>query len=182
MIHTRFRAPKSMSSLSLPRLFLLVIVFISGWMLSGCSRSPGAGRDSELVGGNEPAEQADSSPRPQDASRVDRQGAVEFVVTPMDTADGSEELLRFDVSMNTHSVDISMDLAQLSTLATDLGLQIDADSWTGGSGHHVSGQLIFPMRIPDGSALLEGAQEITLTIRDIDAPERVFRWQISEIP
>jgi len=181
-IRTYFRQVISSSGLSLRRLFVLVLIFVAGWVLSGCSRFPVAGRGVELIGGEELSKQADAQPPSQVLSRVDRQGEVEVVVTPMDIGDGSDGVIRFEVTMNTHSVDLSMDLARLSNLATDLGVRLDAESWTGGSGHHVSGQLDFPEYTPDGTPLIGDAKEIILTIRDIDAPERVFVWQLSEIP
>jgi len=181
-IRAHLRHVISISCISLPSLFVFVLIFVAGWGLSGCSRSPAAGQGVELTGGGELSKQADAQSPSQKLSRVDRQGAVEMTVTPMDIEDGSGGMIRFEVTMNTHTVDLSMDLAQLSTLATDLGMRLDAESWTGGSGHHVSGQLDFPMYAPDGTPLVGDAQEIILTIRDVDASERVFVWQVSEIP
>lgn len=181
-IYSGSRNMLSTSGLNLLRGFVFVLLFVAGLVLSGCSRSPVAIRGVELVRGGELSKQAEAQPPSQNLSRVDRQGAVEMAVTPMDIGGGSDGMIRFEVTMNTHTVDLSMDLAQLSTLATDLGMRLDAESWTGGSGHHVSGQLDFPMYAPDGTPLIGDAQKIILTIRDVDAPERVFVWQVSEIP
>jgi len=115
----------------------------------------------------------------QGLARADSQGAVEFVVTPLNlTAPG--ETLDFDVSMNTHSVDVSWDLAAQSVLKTDTGLEVKGLSWPVGSGHHYEGKLTFPAKTADGKALLEGAKTLTLVIRDADAPERVFSWSLSQ--
>lgn len=107
--------------------------------------------------------------------RVDDQGAVTVTVTPMGrpAADGS---LAFEVAMNTHSVDLVMPLAALATLTSDSGLSLPADSWDGPQGgHHVSGTLTFALT-PEQLKLLESAGSLTLTIRDVDAPERKFSW------
>ncbi len=181
-IYSDSRNRLSTNGLNLPRGFMLVLIFAAGWMLSGCSQSSAADRGVELTGGGELSKQADAQPPSQNLSRVDRQGAVEMAVTPMDIGGGSDGVIRFEVTIKTHTVDLSMDLARLSTLATDLGMRLDAESWTGGSGHHVSGELDFPMYTPDGTPLIGDAQEIILTIRDVDASERVFVWQVSEIP
>ena len=115
----------------------------------------------------------------QDLARTDAQGAVEFTVTPLSlTAPG--EMLEFDVSMDTHSVDLSWDLAAQSLLKTDTGLEVKGLSWPVGSGHHYEGKLTFPAKTADGKALLEGAKTLTLVIRDADAPERVFSWSLSQ--
>jgi hypothetical protein len=114
----------------------------------------------------------------QSLARADSQGAVKFVVTPLNLA-ASGETLDFDVSMNTHSVSVSWDLAAQSVLKTDTGLEMKGLSWPVGGGHHYGGTLTFPAKTPDGKALLEGAQTLTLTIRDTDVPERVFVWELS---
>lgn len=114
----------------------------------------------------------------QGLARTDSQGAVEFVVTPLNlTAPG--ETLDFDVSMNTHSVDVSWDLAAQSVLKTDTGREVKGLSWPVGGGHHYEGKLTFPAKTADGKALLDGATTLTLVIRDADAPERVFVWELS---
>lgn len=181
-INSSSRKVLSTNGLNLPRGFVVVLVFVAGWVLSGCSKSPSVGRGADLIGGEILSNQVDAQSPSQNLSRVDRQGAVEVAVTPIDPGDGSEGVIRFEVSMNTHSVDLSMDLARLSTLATDLGISLGAESWTGGSGHHVSGQLDFPVYAPDGTPLIGDAKKIILTIRDVDVSERVFEWQVSEIP
>ena len=86
--------------------------------------------------------------------------------------------LEFEVAMNTHSVDLSMDLSQLATLTTDTGVSVQANGWDApGGGHHVSGKLSFPAT-KDGKAILEGATKITITIINVDAPSRTFEWQL----
>jgi hypothetical protein len=112
-------------------------------------------------------------------ARTDSQGAVEFVVTPLNlTTPGAS--LDFDVAMNTHSVSVSWDLAAQSVLKTDAGLEVKGLSWPVGGGHHYDGTLTFPAQTADGKALLDGARTLTLTIRDTDVPERVFTWSLSK--
>lgn len=106
-------------------------------------------------------------------ARVDEQGAVVFEITPLNL-DTSADTLEFDVAMNTHSVDLSMDLAPLATLSTDTGVAIQATKWDAiPGGHHVNGKLIFPV-MKDGKSILEGASKLTLTIVNVDAASRVF--------
>lgn len=110
-------------------------------------------------------------------SRIDEQGAVVFEVTPLNLGTPSDTL-DFEVAMNTHSVDLSMDLAALSTLSTDNGFTIQASKWDAvPGGHHVEGKLIFPSA-QDGMSILDGASKLTLTIVDVDAPARVFEWEL----
>ena len=122
-----------------------------------------------------PIDEADTS---RDMMRSDQQGAVVVSITPLNLADSSEQL-EFGVALETHSVDLSMDLAVLSLLTTDTGVIIQATLWDAPrGGHHVSGKLIFPALF-DGKSILEGASQLTLTILDVDAPSRVFEWLLN---
>ena len=109
-------------------------------------------------------------------TREDAQGSVTVVITGKNL-NAETGTLDFEVAMDTHSVELNMDLATLATLSTDTGLSVDGLVWsTSESGHHVSGVLSFPA-ILDGVFILEGVTELTLTIRNVDAAERVFTWQ-----
>lgn len=105
---------------------------------------------------------------------VDEQGAVAVAVTPLNVGQAGTTL-DFGVAMNTHSVELSMDLASLATLTTDTGVEVAASSWDAPlGGHHATGVLSFPA----GDSLLEGAATLTLTLVDVDAPARTFTWSL----
>ncbi len=112
---------------------------------------------------------------PADLPRKDSQGSVEFVVTPLNLSQPGATL-DFDVSMNTHSVNLAWDLAAQSELTTDAGREVKGQSWPVSNGHHVDGTLTFPTQTADGAPLLAGAKKLTLTIQNAGAPERVFVW------
>jgi hypothetical protein len=112
-----------------------------------------------------------------DMARIDEQGAVIVQASPLNL-DTPADTLEFDIAMNTHSVDLSMDLATLSKLTTDTGLTIQALKWDATpGGHHVEGKLIFPST-KNGKSILEGASKLTLTIINVDAAFRVFEWEL----
>lgn len=112
-----------------------------------------------------------------DLVRTDNQGVVTVSVQPLNLASPGDSL-NFEVSMNTHSVDLSMDLATLATLITDNGSSVKGSSWDGSlGGHHVSGTLTFPANV-DGKPVLDGATKLILTINNVDAPERTFTWDL----
>jgi hypothetical protein len=115
-----------------------------------------------------------------DLTRISALGAVEFAVTPLNLAAEGARTLDFDVSLNTHSVDVSWDLAALSTLSTDTGRSVAGLSWPVGGGHHYDGTLTFPAEAGDGRPLLAGATRLTLLIRDTDVPERIFEWAVGD--
>ncbi|MBU4226136.1 MAG: hypothetical protein KKC71_10005, partial [Chloroflexi bacterium] len=105
----------------------------------------------------------------------DSQGAVIVEITPKNF---TAETLDFNVSLNTHSVDLSMDLSTLATLTTDTGVTVPASLWDAPrGGHHVEGTLQFPASVA-GKSVLEGAKQITIKIVNLDVPERVFTWDL----
>ncbi len=110
------------------------------------------------------------------ATLTDEQGAVSVTVTQLNL-NGPGDTLDFAVAMDTHSVELDMDLTQTATLTTDTGLALSPSRWDAPSGgHHVSGTLSFAA-LADGAAVLDGATQLTLTLRNVDAPERVFTWE-----
>ncbi|MCG2787787.1 MAG: hypothetical protein L6461_22085 [Anaerolineae bacterium] len=110
-------------------------------------------------------------------TRIDNQGMVVVEVTPLNLGKPADNL-EFEISLNTHSVDLSMDLAYLATLTTDTGIIIQATLWDAPrGGHHVGGKLFFPI-VTDGARLLDGATKLILQIRDVDVPVRTFEWEL----
>ena len=118
-----------------------------------------------------------SSPSNDSAMRIDQQGAIIFEITPLNL-DAPTDTLEFYVTLTTHSIDLSMDLAKLSILTTDTGVSVESTLWDAPlGGHHVEGKLIFPVT-KDGKSILEGATKLSLTITNVDAPTRIFEWEL----
>ena len=112
------------------------------------------------------------------STRIDQQGAVTVTVTPSNL-ESTGKTFDFDVSLQTHSVDLSMDLGALSTLEVDTGVQVSASAWNGPKGgHHVKGTLSFPAS-QDGQPILTGAKTLTLIIQKVDAEKRSFTWEVT---
>lgn len=144
------------------RFFLPVLLVIS-LVLTACSATS-------------PAAQS-SSPSNNSAMRIDQQGAIIIEITPLNL-DSPADTLEFDVVLTTHSIDLSMDLATLATLTTDTGISVEATLWDAPrGGHHVEGKLVFPAT-KDGRSILKGATKLTLTIINVDAPTRIFEWEL----
>ena len=158
-------------------ILLIAGLFLAGF-LAACGSEP-IGQLPIVAAAEEPASE---STAPEGKvfweTAVDEQGAVTVAVTPVDLDQQGSELA-FEVAMNTHSVDLSMDLAELATLTTDNGRTVSATLWDAvPGGHHVSGVLTFPV-VVEGTAVLEGATELTLTITGVDAPSRTFVWSLT---
>lgn len=179
-----------------PSQLILLAVMVGSLLVAGCSsigkaetvedaRAPLAQTPANTVvevPASPDIENTPDNPAPapsawgEELSKYDNQGAVEVKVTPVNL-DNPGETIEFEVSLNTHSVDLSMDLADLASLETDTGLSVEASLWDAPlGGHHVGGKLSFPASV-EGSALLEGAGEVRLIISGLDAPERIFTWQ-----
>ena len=142
--------------------FLLPALLTLTLILAACSATP-----SPLPSDGEPAS----------ALRTDEQGAIIFEVTPLNL-NNPTDTLEFDIVLTTHSIDLSMDLATQATLTTDMGVTVRATLWDAPrGGHHVEGKLIFPAAV-DGKSILDGATKMTITILNVDAPSRVFEWEL----
>lgn len=108
---------------------------------------------------------------------MDEQGAIIVEITPLNSSE-ARNTLNFKVTLTTHSIDLSMDLATLATLTTDNGMNISAILWDAPrGGHHLEGILSFAAYQED-VALLAGATKLTLTINNLDAPVRTFTWDM----
>ncbi|HEX2996842.1 MAG TPA: hypothetical protein VHP14_18620, partial [Anaerolineales bacterium] len=154
--------------------FLVIIVILLSLVLTACS-----GSTASTVEAQPSTVEKSGSQQPSSLERKDTQGAVVVTVTPVNL-DNPGETLDFNVSMETHSVELDMDLTSLATLSTDTGVSVQSSTWNGPKGgHHIAGTLSFPTQ-KDGSSLVEGAKVLTLKIQNVDAPERVFSWEIQK--
>lgn len=103
-------------------------------------------------------------------AQTDSQGEVDIEVTPKVLEAGKEA--SFQVTLNTHSIELSQDLGKVSKLVDGQGNEYLPVSWSGGTGgHHISGDLIFP-KIPQDTKLVE------LKISGIGGVERTFKWEL----
>jgi len=109
-------------------------------------------------------------------------GAVTVEITPLNLADAGAETIDFKVVMNTHSVELGVDLTKLAALKAG-GAEVAATTWQApaGGGHHVEGTLRFPARTAEGKLLLNGAPSLSIVIRNLaGVPERGFIWQLGQ--
>ena len=89
---------------------------------------------------------------------------VEFQVTPLSPSE-------FQIVINTHSVDLDFDLAQISTLYDDIGNEYKPLKWEDSvpGSHHREGILKFP-------EIDKNAKSIKLVITD--SARREFVWDL----
>ncbi|MBI2748532.1 MAG: hypothetical protein HYX43_04105 [Burkholderiales bacterium] len=112
-----------------------------------------------------------TSGAPATQSSVDR--GVTVKVTPK-TVGASDGRWEFSVVFDTHSADLSDDLVQSASLATDDGRTLKPADWTGAApgGHHREGVLAFDVPAPRPTSI-----ELRI-IRPGESGPRTFRWQL----
>lgn len=107
-------------------------------------------------------------------SKSSRENGVRVDVRPVSLSVG--EPAKFEVRLNTHSVDLSYDMVAISMLTDDTGRNYRPIHWDGPApgGHHRRGVLEFPT--------LEGnPKSVALMVRGIaGVPERMFEWDLKQ--
>jgi hypothetical protein len=106
-------------------------------------------------------------------SKVDDQASVTVTVTPTLISEESGEW-KFDVVMDTHSVELDQDMTKVAILIDEQGKEYRALSWEGSAGgHHREGILTFTKITPS-------PKSVELKISDIGGVVRIFNWQLSK--
>jgi len=99
-------------------------------------------------------------------------GNVTVAVTPINLSIGTSP--SFNITFETHSVNLDYDVATTATLSDDTGQTYGASTWSGSppGGHHRNGTLSFSLPVSDT------ARTVTLTLSDIaEVPVRTFSWE-----
>jgi len=136
------------------KLFFIILLFLSGAVIFGLTVKP---------------KQKIAAIIPTLSSQARNMGAVEVEIKPISVMPGKN--VAFEISLNTHSVELNYDYTQIATLTDDRGNSYKPTKWTGGnSGHHVKGELLF-------AALPKNPKELTLTLEGVDNRVEVFVWQ-----
>ncbi|MEK7132872.1 MAG: hypothetical protein AAB830_02360 [Patescibacteria group bacterium] len=101
------------------------------------------------------------------------QSAITVIVTPIDISPQLKEW-KFDIVMDTHSVELDQDLTKSTVLLDDQGREYKPITWEGAGpgGHHREGVLIF-------NAVQPMPKSVEIKIKDIGGiPERSFKWDL----
>ena len=108
---------------------------------------------------------------PTTQSSSDRGVTVKVTPKVIGASDGRWE---FSVVLDTHSADLSDDLVQSASLATDDGRTLKPVDWTGAApgGHHREGVLAFDVPAPRPTSI-----ELRID-RPGESGPRTFRWQL----
>ena len=105
-------------------------------------------------------------------SKTDDQASVTVTVTPTLLSAESREW-KFDVIMDTHSVELDQDMTKVAILTDDSGKEYGPVRWEGApaGGHHREGVLIF-------SPITLTPKSVELKITGVADTLRTFNWQL----
>ena len=100
-------------------------------------------------------------------------GNITVAVTPINLSIGTSP--SFNITFETHSVNLDYDVVTIATLSDNTGQTYGASTWSGSppGGHHRNGTLSFSL------PLSADARTVTLTLSGIaDVPVRTFSWEV----
>lgn len=106
------------------------------------------------------------------STQTSSEGSVTVKATPIDISNG--EQWRFNIVLDTHSDELSQELAEVISLRDDKGNLYKAVSWEGSppGGHHREGELVF-------SPISPKPKSISLTVKNIGGiAQRTFLWEL----
>ena len=147
------------------KVFFIILLVLAGTIVFGLTTKP---KQKLAATTSAKAELSDQSSTL--ASQTKTMGAVEIEVTPASIVSGKG--IVFELSLDTHSVELNYDYTQIAVLTDDRGNSYQPTQWTGGSsGHHLQGELIF-------EPLSENPNQLTLTLEGIDNKSEAFTWQL----
>jgi hypothetical protein len=144
---------------------LIAVIVFSAFLFKGKT-----GNDKVVQGVQRNTAASEENPATTLEGKVKSMGAVEVEVTPISVEPKSN--MKFEIALNTHSVDLSYDYTDIISAEDDKGNVYKVISWSGGEGgHHLRGQI-------ELEPILQEAGEITLIIDDIDDQKETFEWSL----
>ncbi len=104
--------------------------------------------------------------------KTDEQTSINVTITPVDLSVDSQEW-KFDVTIDTHSVELDQDMTKSAVLMGDDDEEYKPIRWEGPTGgHHREGTLLFAPIAPY-------PQHLKLIINGIGGVQRYFEWILS---
>ena len=153
------------------RRVLLSVVFAVPLLVSACGSSTAP--TVPVSASDPPADASASAPAAGGLAQTSEGGQVTVVATWV----GAPANAKFDIQLDTHSVDLDALTLADATLRNDRGETLAAQPWAAPKGgHHREGPLTFD---GDASRFLAGTRWIEMVLVGVgDLPERRLRWEI----
>lgn len=142
-------------------LSILALVFVAGFLIFYNPKSATSPSQEGSVA---------SSTQQKWEAKTDDQSEITITITPIDLSPQSKEW-KFNVVMDTHSVELDQDMTKVAVLMGDKGKEYKPLAWEGPTGgHHREGTLTFARITPT-------PKSIELKITGIADVVRSFIWQ-----
>ncbi len=106
-------------------------------------------------------------------AKTNEEGPVKVKVTPSDVSKNLQ-VWKFNIILDTHSVELDYDLTKVATLVDEHGKEYKPISWEGPGpgGHHIDGNLIF-------NPITPFPKEFEIRILSVgDVAKRSFIWEL----
>lgn len=146
---------------------LSVLAFIGGFLIFYQNRST----EQKTPATSGTSQQANNAQKWE--TKTDDQANVNVVATPLDLSPQSAGW-KFDIGMNTHSVELDQDMTKSVVLIDDQGKEYKPLAWEGPTGgHHREGTLSF-------SPIKPAPKSVELKITGIANTVRTFIWQLNK--
>ncbi len=144
---------------------LSVVAFLGGFLIFHQNRSA----EQKAPTTNQASQQTNTKQKLE--SKIDDQASVTVTVTPVDISSQSKEW-KFDVVMDTHSVELDQDLLKIIVLVDDQGKEYIPINWEGPvGGHHREGIITF-------NQITSTSKSIELKVSGVGDVVRSFTWQL----
>lgn len=148
-------------------MILSIAAFIGGFLIFYQNRAPEQKRPTSFG----ISQQGNTSQKWE--TKIDDQVSIAVVVTPLDLSRQSTDW-KFDIGMNTHSVELDQDMTVAAVLVDDGGKEYKPIKWDGPvGGHHREGILSFPPITPY-------PRRLTMKIEGIGGVGRTFSWVLQQ--
>ncbi|MEK7104849.1 MAG: hypothetical protein AAB868_02295 [Patescibacteria group bacterium] len=149
----------------------ILLVFIGGFLIFYNSKPVPISSENDSAVSDTQQKSGVSNTQQKWESKIDEQASVTVTVTPSDSLVESKEW-KFNVVMDTHSIELDQDMTKISILVDDQGKEYKPINWEGPvGGHHREGVLIFNQITPT-------PKSIELKISGIGNVIRNFAWQL----
>ncbi len=149
-------------------IFIIIILIAAAFTLYPVFKSEGTGELQNSLALNSTS----VTSTPVWETKTDTQESVTIAATPLDL-DATADTWKFEISFDTHSVDLDEDPLKVATLIDERGNANQPVAWEGPGpgGHHRSGILVFNS--------MPGAKVLELKIVNVGGvPERSLVWNL----
>jgi hypothetical protein len=171
---------KNMKKIAIQKPLLGGLLLAQLLVLAACAANPAltpepAGASVSPAVAAAPADAASPAAAPKSAPLAAQSvsgGGVVVTVKPLTLAPGQPAA--FDITMDSHSVEIVEDMAKSVVLRTESGKEYTPAAWDGDKpgGHHRTGMIRF-------APLTDQPRQVELIVTDVaGVPERLYRWEL----